>query len=383
MSLKRRRFLALTGGGVVLAAGGLGGGFAATRTPRRAIEPWTAAGSAYREPRLRALSYAILAPNPHNLQPWKVDISQEGKAILYVDTARLLPETDPFSRQITIGLGCFLGLLEMAAAEDGYRTHTDLYPDGSDDTRPDERPVAVVRFEEDATAARDPLFSQVLLRRSTKEPYDLARPVEEESLRALEAVALPGAAVRAEAEAGIVETLRELTWNAWLVEYTTPAKLRESIDVMRLGKREIEANPDGIDVGGGMLEFLIVSRIITREALADPSSFAFRTGEDMYRAMCDTSQAFVWVNTPANTRRDQIAAGLSWLRVNLEATRLNLGVQPMSQALQEYPEMQEYYDEAHRMLASGGETVQMLGRLGYSQSVPPSPRWGIEHKLIG
>jgi hypothetical protein len=331
---------------------------------------------------MRALSYAVLAPNPHNMQPWKVDVSEDGRAVLYVDTNRLLPETDPFGRQITIGLGCFLGLLDMAAAEDGYRTQRDLFPEGSDDKVLDGRPVAVIRFEKDATIAKDLLFRQVLLRRSTKEPYS-ERAVSADALRELEAAALPGAAVRTDASDELSTALRELTWNAWQREYATPAKQRESVEVMRLGKREIEASPDGIDLGGGMLEILIAAGIITREALADPSSEAYRQGIGMYRAMCETSRAFVWVNTPGNSRTDQIAAGDCWLRVNLAATRLNLCVQPMSQALQEYEEVRDYYGEAHRLLAAPGETVQMLGRLGYTDPVPPSPRWRIEHKIIG
>ena len=56
------------------------------------------------EPRMQALSYAILAPNPHNRQPWLVDLQVDGQVTLYVDQTRLLPHTDPFSRQIVAGL---------------------------------------------------------------------------------------------------------------------------------------------------------------------------------------------------------------------------------------------------------------------------------------
>lgn len=64
----RRKFLTILGGGVVLAAGGAAA-FMTTRTPTKAIAPWSAAGG-YEDPRMQALSYAILAPNPHNRQPW-------------------------------------------------------------------------------------------------------------------------------------------------------------------------------------------------------------------------------------------------------------------------------------------------------------------------
>ena len=73
--MQRRKFLTIVGGGVIVAAGTAAGGFYATREPRKALAAWNRAGSAFDEPRMRALSYAILAPNPHNRQPWMVDLS--------------------------------------------------------------------------------------------------------------------------------------------------------------------------------------------------------------------------------------------------------------------------------------------------------------------
>jgi len=68
MVFSRRTFLKVAGGGVILAAGSAGA-FWGTRIPREALAPWDHAGTS-QEPRRRALSYAILAPNPHNRQPW-------------------------------------------------------------------------------------------------------------------------------------------------------------------------------------------------------------------------------------------------------------------------------------------------------------------------
>ena len=66
----------------------------------------------------------------------------------------------------------------------------------------------------------------------------------------------------------------------------------------------------------------------------------------------------------------------------LATTAAGLGMQPVSQPLQEFSEMAALYDEAHGMLAPGGQTVQMLGRLGYAAPVPQSPRWGLESKIV-
>ena len=175
--------------------------------------------------------------------------------------------------------------------------------------------------------------------------------------------------------------MRDLTHSAMVIEATTPRTLQETIDLMRIGKAEIEANPDGIALGGPFLETLSIAGILNREAAADPDSSAFATMLDMFEASFSATPAFVWLTTGANTRSDQIAAGRSWVRLHLAATGLGLSMQPVSQSLQEYPEMAGHRAQVHAMLARKGETVQMLGRLGYGPAQAPAPRWPMETRL--
>lgn len=385
MSISRRKFMLIAGGGVLLAAGSSLATFVSTRTPHKALKPWQMAGVAYSEPRQRALSYALLAPNPHNRQPWIADLGTSRTVILRADTQRLLKETDPFDRQITIGLGCFLELMIQAANADGYRVELELFPQGVDEKALDQRPIAIARFEKDETLRPEPLFNWVHQRRSTKEPFDLRRKVRDETLAELRAAigdVTPDTSVRTSNTTAQIEALRELTWLAFETEYRTPAKLQESIDLMRMGKVEIETNPDGIDLGGGFLESLMITGMLNRESLADPNSSSYSQGLEMYREVCNTAMGYVWLTTRTNSRVEQIAAGRAWVRINLAATAAGIGIHPLSQALQEYPEMKTYYNQVHKLLAADGGTVQMLGRLGYCKEVPPSPRWALEHKII-
>lgn len=111
----RRNVLKLIGGGVVVAATATGGFLAMNQPSRTARAPWREAGG-YDEFRRRALSYALLAPNPHNRQPWLVRLDGDRGLTLFCDLQRRLPATDPMDRQITIGCGAFLELLAIAAA---------------------------------------------------------------------------------------------------------------------------------------------------------------------------------------------------------------------------------------------------------------------------
>ena len=135
MTPSRRKFLKIAGSSAIILAAGAGG-FAATRTPHSALAPWSETGAG-NTPLVRALSYAVLAPNPHNRQPWLVDLKGPEDGVLYCEADRRLPVTDPEDRQITIGLGCFLELLRIAAAEQGYRADIAPFPDGEPSPRLD------------------------------------------------------------------------------------------------------------------------------------------------------------------------------------------------------------------------------------------------------
>ncbi len=378
-SLSRRKTLALIGGGAILAATA-GAGMAVTRAPRTAHLPWVDAGT-YGEPRRRALSWALLAPNPHNRQPWLADLSTEGEVTLYVDTDRLLPQTDPYNRQITIGLGCFLELMRMAAAEDGFRIDLTLFPEGEDPAGLDGRPVARAVFVADPAAERDPLFAQVPHRRTLKEPYDTTRPVSADTLARISAAAR-ATRIGSTNDPARVQVMRDISTEAFEIEFATHRTLKESVDLFRIGAREVDANPDGIDFTGPMFESLRMTRLFTREASLDPDSIPSRTAIDLVTENMQTGMAHLWQVTPGNSRSEQIVAGQDWVRLNLAATALGVGMQPLSQALQEFPEMSALYTQVHEMLAPSGGTVQMWARLGYGPTVPPSPRWPLDAKIV-
>lgn len=380
MNMSRRKMIFLAGGGAVLAAGGAFG-FAATRTPQTAYLPWDRAGG-YKDPRMRALSWALLAPNPHNRQPWLANLSEDGVITLYADTERLLPHTDPFNRQITIGLGCFLELLSMAAAEDGHRANVMLFPMGSSATALDQRPFARITLTADSTVARDPLFAFVPSRRSNKEPFDTSRALAPEMLAQLAAVARNGTRFGGTVDPVETAELRALTREALRIEVATPHTYQESVDLFRIGRREVDANPDGIGFSGPMFESMHLTGMFNREIAADPTSFAFKAGMDAVCANVDSAMGHVWLVTADNSRETQVTTGADWLRVNLAATAQGIGFQPLSQALQEFPEMAGPYAEVHKRLAPAESTVQMLSRIGYGPVIANSPRWPLESRII-
>lgn len=90
--------------------------------------------------------------------------------------------------------------------------------------------------------------------------------------------------------------------------------------------------------------------VLSREELAGLQFRAFQFGLDMAAQQALSARGFVWINTPGNSRLEQLAAGRSNVRVALRVTRLDPVMLPISQALQNCAVMQSYYERVHAVL---------------------------------
>ncbi len=377
MPMARRNFIRVAGGGVIVAAGAALMAPRLDAMPAAAIEGWNGPRSDERDPRRRALSWAMLAPNPHNMQSWLVDLKQPDEITLHVDRERLLPQTDPFGRQLVVGQGTFLELLVLALAAEGWRADTALFPEGEFAAdRIDARPVARVRLVRDAAVKADPLFAQIARRRSIKTEYE-ARPLSAEHIAALAAAhrAASDLPLAFATDKARLDGLRAIATRGSELEMNTPRTHKESIDRVRIGAGEIAAHRDGISMRGPMMWALRHLGVMTRDKAMTPGTMAWQGGRDYVLAGYASAAAFGWIATPGNTRAMQVAAGRAYVRLNLKATELGVAMQPHSQTLQEFPEMADLYRAIHKATGvADGHTVQMFFRLGYAAVPGPTPR---------
>jgi hypothetical protein len=374
----RRRAIGLVGGGFVVASVAMSG--CSTAYPPTTVQAWQTMPDTT-DVRRFMLVHGLLAPNPHNRQPWLADVRRDGELTLVCDKDRLLPETDPYGRQILIGCGAFIELAVMAAAERGFRVQVELFPEGEPAATelPGGRPVARLVLQRDASVARDPLFAQIRRRHTNKTAYDNTRRVpasEWQQLTASSRASTLGLLAGDVVEPGTVDKLRQLMRASFETEMTTPRTWLESARLLRIGPGEIEQHRDGISLMATM------PRVLSSLGLFDRFEVPARGSSNLTRVMQrwqpqETGSGYLWIASRGNSRRHQVDSGRAYVRAHLQATALALDMHPQSQSLQEFAEVRVQYDAMHRLLGfdPAQTTVQMLARVGYATAAAgPSPR---------
>lgn len=369
--MQRRGFikLAVAGVGIVLIPSLVG---SCDTQQLAALDGWHGPDPTEQDIRLIVLSYALLAPNPHNKQPWIIDLKGPYAFDLYVDPERLLRDTDPPYRQIHISQGTFLENLSLAARHFGYDANIEYFPQGQyGNTTLATKPVAAITLSKAAQLSNDPLFEYIVKRQSNRRVFTTAA-LTDQQIKNIEA-AVPtdnshyrlGMTTAPERR----KKLAEFAIQAMAIEVSDRRRNEESIAMFRFNDAELENHRDGFGApqtgAAGLKKYLIENLFISRKAfLAENSSFG-KQGIQGTRAQAESAAAFGWLITTSNSRLDQIEIGRIYNRLNLTATALGLAMQPMSQVLQEYSDMAALQKEFKQYLQVDAEhTVQMFFRLG-------------------
>lgn len=383
MPLGRRRVIGLLGGGLVLATTGLTA--CSSEFPAASVQAWQPPAEGA-DVRRFMLAHALLAPNPHNRQPWLADLRREGEITLVCDKDRLLPETDPFGRQILIGCGAFIELAAMAATERGYRVQIEPFPDGEPGAQdlPGGRAVARLKLQADPSMPRDPLFAQIRRRHTHKGVYDNLRQVPAPLWRQMQTMTQEhGVLDGAITDAARIGQIRQVARASFETEMSTARTWLESAHLLRIGPQEIARHRDGISLMGMLPRTMSAIGLFDRFEVPVRGSSNFKRVTERFLAE-ETGSGYFWIATQGNSRRDQLACGRAYVRAQLAATAAGVSLHPQSQALQEFAEVRPQFDAMHRLLGfdPARHRLQMLARVGYADSAAQAtPRRELEQLI--
>lgn len=380
--MNRRNFIRVAGVGTVsmLAAPGFSG--CASPDGLTALDPWK--GPEVLTPdadvKLKIISYAILAPNAHNIQPWKVEIRDEA-ILLFVDPERLLPNTDPDARQIMISQGTFLEAMSIAALRYGFYADVKLFPDG---VPPLEAigtlPVATVHLGPTNVRYSIEWFSQIYKRHTNRSVYRSESLSQEEIKELTDRCDDKDFPLRLFTDTGEREAIAEMMTKGMDIESHTQNMHAETVKMIRFDDSEVEKHRDGLamfNLGMSGIK-LFFAKMFSSRTSAMEETFIGRTVEATRQAAFSAA-CIGLLSSPGSSRMDEVTAGRRFMRIFLTATQMGLSMQPMSQIL-EIESVRKSFCERFAVTAI---TPQMIFRLGKSNPQPHSARRKVDDFVVG
>jgi len=321
-------------------------------------------------PILKSMGIGITAPNPHNTQAWKFKMLNDYECLLYVDEKRLLPETDPPARQIHIGQGTFLETLTIGATGFGFDSEIQYFPDGFYDFNEiGTKPVAHIKLTKSKTNDLDSLYDNLPKRQTTRTIYSGPIITKEEFYKIHSLVNSD------EVKLGFINNENELKKLAAIfikamdIETNTYHLYDETKNWFRFSDEEIAKYNDGISLNSNGMSGL--SKWFAEKFFLSSDSWHSKRNKTIglksFQNAVESSRGLVYIKTDSNNQLDWVKTGRVYSRINLAATNLGLALHPMSQVLQEFPEMSETQNEFNSLLdIKKPARIQMIARLGRS-----------------
>lgn len=341
----------------------------------------------FEEPILNAIFAGITAPNPHNTQAWKIKKINELEMELYVDETRLVPITDPTLRQIHIGQGTFLETLKIGSSDFGYDTAITLFPEGEYKiSEVGKKPVAKVLLKQ-TTKAPDELAIAIQNRRTDRSAYYGEFLSDQELIKILKTSGQRFTEQRLLNRKEEMDPILKQSFEAMKVETLNIRTGDESRVWFRFSDKEIQEKRDGIALPDQAVTGFSRWMLETFFMSPEPEKFHNKSGLnvflDGYAKKINSAKGLIYWKTKSNTLKDWVQTGFDYVRFQLAATKLGYVIHPMSQILQEYPEMDTLRTTFEKeQTVKNPEKIQMLARIGRSDYNYFTPRRNLRSFLV-
>lgn len=351
---------------------------------QRYLEPWNKSYfKKFDDPRLQLAAHGLLAANGHNMQPWKIKLDENKNVFyLYSDSKRLTKEVDPFSRQDMITQGTFLEYVRVAGDKLGYKTDIVLFPEGDYDENNlensmDKKPVAKITLTK--TQPKDnPLYDFMFLPDTNRSAYDKTK-LNSEEIKQLEDVnTYENMNINIFQDEKNVGILKNYAIEGAKIESSLHRMNVESANVFRSNEAEKNKYRYGYSVEGqgtsGIMKYVLQGLVTIFPSFNDEKA-STNTYVKSTEMEAENTSTYALIISKDNTRKQQVESGMIYSRFVLQAHALGYVMQPLSQVLEEYPEMKQQYTGIHSEYASEGGTIQMFLRLGKTtKEVPQTMR---------
>lgn len=367
--LPRRRFLLTMAGAAAYTALRPGATWARKLArPLPALQPWSLPSDPPADPLelARALAgAAVLAPSQWNTQPWRIEVNGASLRLL-ADANRALPTCDPDRCGMMMSLGAALENVLVALRAYGFRPAVTSFPAGEHAAA-----VASVSWTRgDSRRDRD-LLAAIPERRTNRRGYD-GRGLFMQNRAALSAMALGELRLDWIDDRDGLRHVADLAHDATHDRVQDRRAETECYGWTRFGDDEARQHADGVSLDA--LELSGPARWLAGRALRPGShflGFGAATAAKQAREQVRSAGALALLSAPrGGAEAGWLAAGQTYERLALRATRLGIAHQPISAPI----ERVAYRADLARAFGAIDERPLMLLRFGHAHAPPPSMR---------
>ncbi|MBC7512196.1 hypothetical protein H7142_00870 [Candidatus Saccharibacteria bacterium] len=309
-------------------------------------------------------------PSPHNSQPIKIKILNDGDAGLYYDLDLGLPAESygiPFAH---VCAGVFLESLSIVAAKKGYKVHETVVPTelnfGASNRL---HRFANVSLSARKVTDRDVQTYDAFMRRQTsRRPYD-SRLVPELTIEELQRIAASGGYMfRTSSDKQFVKDIVHINQSTLFDDLQNDAVYTEIMQWLRFSHSQAEEKKDGLSaetmlIPGKLLHFSMRHRgMWSLPIVGDVIRWAY------LRTMKGVSQ-IGWIEGPFARPGDYISAGRTFMKLWIELTLQGVYIHPFGTVITN-PKSHAKFVQKAGITERDGHMAWMLFRFGYSKQPP-------------
>lgn len=341
----------------------------------RYLEPWQSTyAQKFDDPRLLLVAHGLLAANGHNMQPWKIKLDEDNSNVfyLYADADRLTKEVDPFARQTMISQGTFLEYIKVAGEKNGYKTDFTFFPEGDYDESSlsesmNRLPVAKIIISK-AFPQESSIYDYMFFPDTNRAAYKKTQLTLEQIVQLQKSNTDNGIVLKFYQEDKDISLLGEYIVKGAEIECGVHRIYEEDKTLLRVNEYQKNQYRYGFSLdgqGSSAIKKHLLQGLVTLVPFLNNEKAAADVFMQYTKTAADNTPAYATIITDNNSRLAQVKAGMLYSRLILVAHSMGLVMQPPSQVLEEYPEMQDQYDTMKKEYAKKDETIQILLRIGY------------------
>ncbi len=317
------------------------------------------------------LETAILAPSPHNVQPWAIRIEDRSTATLFMDLQRVLPKEDVTGMFLVSTMGIFLETLAIVAAHENRRLSYVV----SEDLREipkrirvaDELlPIAKLRLNDESNVHSEFDVGLVIRRATARMAYEAA-PVPEKSLQRLAKIAAAqGATFGSTADPAAIRAIADVNIAAIFNDLNDTNYHDEIAPWLRCGERQEREHRDGLSSRCMSMSSLELSIAKNAPGLLRLPGLSAGVASHYRRALA--TPCIGWLSGDFWEPMAALNSGRTLMRFWLSVTAEGLSLHPLGNLVTNRAAAKQIES------ITGATNVWIVFKLGYARNVPRSLR---------